>query len=105
MSTRTPRQKIIYDVRKGKLTTAQIAAKHGVTRAYVSSVRGALRSNDNPNGGAQERIPERRFEDGFPAVAVFGPGRPRLRGFRFYKIDTRDVTPDGVTIYEAVQLP
>lgn len=104
---RTTRQKIIYDIRRG-YTTVEIAERRGVEYQYVSKIRGALTKNrklGSPNGGAVERIQEQTFKTGYSAVAIFNGKRPRRVGFRFYKMDTRGVTPDGVAIYEAVQLP
>jgi len=101
------RQRIVYDINKG-YTTAEIVARRGVEYECVSKIRGALTKNrklGSPNRGAVERIKERKFEDGYSAVAMFNGKRPRRVGFRFYKMDTRGVTPDGVAIYEAVQLP
>lgn len=104
---RNLRQRIVYDINKG-YTTAEIAARRGVKYEYVSKIRGALTKNrklGSPNGGAVERIQEQTFKTGYAAVAMFNGKRPRRVGFRFYKMDTRGVTPDGVAIYEAVQLP
>jgi len=104
---RTTRQKIIYDIRRG-YTTAEIAARRNVEREYVSKIRGALTKNKklgSPNNGAVERIKEQTFKTGYAAIAMFNGKRPRRVGFRFYKMDTRGVTPDGVSVYEAVQLP
>lgn len=102
---RNLRQRIVYDINKG-YTTAEIAERRGVEYRYVSKIRGALTKNrklGSPNGGAVERIKEQTFKTGFAAVAMFNGKRPRRVGFRFYKMDTRGVTPDGVAIYAAVQ--
>lgn len=109
---RTTRQKIIYDIRRG-YTTAEIAERRGVEREYVSKIRGALSSADRAaaaarkpmRGQPKERIKEPTFKTGFAAVAMYNGKRPRRVGFRFYKMDTQGVTPDGITIYAAEQLP